>query len=133
MNAGVCPESCSFTLNATLSRQLTSSGPFKRQPGQYSIRGQKRHPLLLCPNQSATLAEPAINRSGKRSRPLIVVTVAMLSILFSTLLAAADDGDPMAKIKGYLVSKLERMDTAAHDFVTNANAYQAMIDKSAGD
>ena len=58
----------------------------------------------------------------------------MLSILFSAhVAAAADDGDPMAKIKGYLVSKLERMDTAAHDFVTNANTYQATIDKSAGD
>jgi hypothetical protein len=37
----------------------------------------------------------------------------------------------MAQIKGFLVFKLERMDAAAHDYV--ANAYQAIIDKWAGD
>jgi hypothetical protein len=57
----------------------------------------------------------------------------MLSILFGTPLAATADDDPLTKVEGYLVSKLERMDTAAHDFVTNANAYQAIVDKSAGD
>ena len=58
----------------------------------------------------------------------------MLSILSGAhFAAAADSGDPVPKIKGYLVSKLERMDAAAHDFVANANAYQAIIDKSAGD
>ena len=63
-----------------------------------------------------------------------VVTVSLLSILSGThFAAAADGGDPMTKIKGYLVTKLERMDAAAHDFVANANAYQAIVDKSAGD
>src|SRR6478609_7656789 len=46
---------------------------------------------------------------------------------------AAEGGDPMAQIKGFLLSKLERMDAASHDFVTNAAAYQAIIDKAGGD
>ena len=63
-----------------------------------------------------------------------VLTVCVLSILSGAHFAvAADAGDPMAQIKGYLVFKLERMDTAAHDYVSNANAYQAIIDKWAGD
>jgi hypothetical protein len=53
---------------------------------------------------------------------------------FSTHLAAAAEAtDPLAQIKGYLVFKLERMDAAAHDYLANANAYQAIIDKYAGD
>jgi Imelysin len=47
--------------------------------------------------------------------------------------AASAGGDPLAEIKGYLVYKLERMDAAAHDYVANADAYQAIIDKSGGD
>jgi hypothetical protein len=39
----------------------------------------------------------------------------------------------MAQTKGFLVFKLQRMDAAAHDYVSNANAYQAIIDKWAGD
>jgi hypothetical protein len=56
------------------------------------------------------------------------------SVVFPVPFAAAAEGsDPMAQIKGYLVYKLERMDAAAHDYVANANAYQAIIDKFAGD
>ena len=63
-----------------------------------------------------------------------VRTVGLLSILAGAhFAAAAESGDPMAQIKGFLVFKLERMATAAHDYVSNANAYQAIIDRWAGD
>jgi Imelysin len=131
MNAGVCFE----PFSPTLSSQFTSSGPFKGEAALEASREQKRRPLLPRSDQSVTPVERAINRSGKRLKSLgSVVTVAVLSILSSAhFAAAAESGDPMAKIKGYLVSKLERMDAAGHDFVADANAYQAIIDKSAGD
>jgi hypothetical protein len=63
-----------------------------------------------------------------------ILTVALLSILGGAhFAAAAETGDPMAQIKGFLLFKLERMDAAAHDYVANAKAYQAIIDKWAGD
>jgi hypothetical protein len=62
------------------------------------------------------------------------LTVGLLSILAGAhCAAAAESGDPMVQIKGFLVFKLQRMDAAAHDYVANANAYQAIIDKWAGD
>jgi hypothetical protein len=69
-------------------------------------------------------------------RRLIIAILALVlsSIVFPVRFAAAAEGsDPMAQIKDYLVYKLERMDAAAHDYVANANAYQAIIDKFAGD
>lgn len=42
-------------------------------------------------------------------------------------------GDGTAEIKSYLVGKLQRMDKGAHDYVANANAYQALLDASGGD
>jgi Imelysin len=63
-----------------------------------------------------------------------ILTVALLSILGAAHFApAAEAGDPMAQIKGFLLFKLERMDAAAHDYVANANAYQVVINKWAGD
>jgi hypothetical protein len=63
------------------------------------------------------------------------LTVGLLSIFAGAQFGAAAEmtGDPMAQIKGFLVFKLQRMDAAAHDYVANANAYQAIIDKWAGD
>jgi Imelysin len=62
------------------------------------------------------------------------LAVGLLAILAGAQFAtAAETGDPMAQIKGFLVSKLQRMDGAAHDYVANANAYQAIIDKWKGD
>ena len=72
--------------------------------------------------------------TGNRANYRKVLTVGLLSILAGAhFAAAAESGDPMAQIKGFLVFKLQRMDAAAHDFVSNANAYQAIIDKWAGD
>ena len=47
--------------------------------------------------------------------------------------AAQAAGGGVAEVKSYLVGKLQRMDAAAHDFVTNADAYQKLIDASGGD
>jgi hypothetical protein len=66
---------------------------------------------------------------------LTILTVGLLSIFAGAHFGAAAEmtGDPMAQIKGFLVFKLQRMDAAAHDYVANADAYQAIIDKWAGD
>jgi hypothetical protein len=75
---------------------------------------------------------PAENRVKSH---LKILTVGLFSIFAGAHFAAAAEttGDPMAQIKGFLVYKLQRMDAAAHDYVANANAYQAIIDKWAGD
>ena len=39
----------------------------------------------------------------------------------------------LSEIKGYLVGKVQLMNTAASDFVRNASAYQAIIDSAGGD
>jgi hypothetical protein len=63
-----------------------------------------------------------------------ILALVLSSIVFPVrFTSAAGISDPMAQIKGYLLYKLERMDAAAHDYVANADAYQAIIDKSAGD
>jgi hypothetical protein len=63
-----------------------------------------------------------------------ILALVLSSIIFPVRFApAAGISDPMSQIKGYLLYKLERMDAAAHDYVANADAYQAIIDKSAGD
>ena len=46
---------------------------------------------------------------------------------------AADNSQSLLVIKKYLVENLQKMDAAAHDFVTNAAAYQAIIDAAGGD
>ena len=38
------------------------------------------------------------------------------------------DGGGTAEVKAYLTGKLQRMDKGAHDYVANANAYQALLD-----
>src|SRR5271169_6854525 len=44
-----------------------------------------------------------------------------------------NDSQSLLVIKNYLVENLQKMDVAAHDFVTNAAAYQAIIDAAGGD
>jgi hypothetical protein len=44
-----------------------------------------------------------------------------------------NDSQSLLVIKNYLVENLQKMDAAAHDFVTNAAAYQAIIDAAGGD
>ncbi len=73
-------------------------------------------------------------RGRDRERCFFRAAIGLLSIFSGThFVAAAESGDPMRQIKGYLLSKLERMDAASHDFVSNAAAYQAIIDKAGGD
>jgi Imelysin len=72
-------------------------------------------------------------RNGLRCSPWRFLALASWIAFSGHFAAAAEGGDPMTEIKGYLVYKLERMDAAAHDYVANANAYQAIIEKSGGD
>jgi hypothetical protein len=59
--------------------------------------------------------------------------------LFATALfsaradAPADNSQSLLVVKKYLTDNLQKMDEAAHDFVTNAAAYQAIIDAAKGD
>jgi hypothetical protein len=47
--------------------------------------------------------------------------------------APADNSQSLLVVKKYLTDNLEKMSAAAHDFVTNAAAYQAIIDNAKGD
>ncbi len=58
---------------------------------------------------------------------------AMVSACALPLTSVFADGGGTAEIKTFLVTKLQRMDGAAHDFVKNANDYQKLIDASGGD
>jgi Imelysin len=89
-------------------------------------------------NARAYLGRFSPNRGPAENRVkswLKILMVGLFSIFAGAHFAAAAEtsGDPMAQIKGFLVFKLQRMDAAAHDYVANANAYQAIIDKWAGD
>ena len=75
------------------------------------------------------------SRPGVFRRALTPGVVALSA--FATVVAAAPAahaaGGGVAEVKTYLVTKLQRMDAAAHDFVGNANAYQKIVDASGGD
>jgi hypothetical protein len=45
----------------------------------------------------------------------------------------ADNSQSLSAVKTYLVDIVQKMDAAGHDFVTNAAAYQAIIDGANGD
>ncbi len=47
--------------------------------------------------------------------------------------APADNSQSLLVVKKYLTDNLQKMDAATHDFVTNAAAYQAIIDDAKGD
>jgi hypothetical protein len=46
---------------------------------------------------------------------------------------APDNSQSLTVVKKYLVDTVQKMDAASHDFVTNAVAYQAIIDAAGGD
>jgi hypothetical protein len=45
----------------------------------------------------------------------------------------AEDGQGVSAIKGYLLTQVNKMDAAAHDYAVNAAAYEAIIDANGGD
>jgi hypothetical protein len=54
--------------------------------------------------------------------------------IFSTRAeTATNNSQSLLVVKKYLVENLQKMDAAAHDYVTNAAAYQAIIDDANGD
>jgi len=83
------------------------------------------------PSLLAAIAAAVLKRRAGQKAMAAILLFLLSGIHWAS--AASAGGDPLAEIKGYLVFKLERMDAAAHDFVANANAYQALIDKSGGD
>ena len=67
------------------------------------------------------------------ARLAVVGSLLSTGVVMTTAPSARADGGGTAEIKGYLMGKLQRMDKASHDYVTNANAYQALLDQSGGD
>ena len=57
----------------------------------------------------------------------------ILPVLALSTPTARAEGGGTAEIKSYLTGKLGRMDAAAHDFVKNAEAYEALVNSCAGD
>ena len=78
---------------------------------------------------------PRSSCSGLRRKTLAAggVFLSAFTALAMTASPAHAAGGGVAEVKAYLVTKLQRMDAAAHDFVSNANAYQKIIDASGGD
>ena len=65
---------------------------------------------------------------------ILIANVFLLAVLFSAKAeTAAGDPASLDAIKTYLVNTVQQMDEASHDFVTNAAAYQAIIDAAGGD
>jgi hypothetical protein len=50
-----------------------------------------------------------------------------------TCLTKAEEAQGVDAIKGYLLTQVTKMDTASHDYVTNAEAYSQIIDANGGD
>jgi hypothetical protein len=82
----------------------------------------------------------------KRRFPATVIFFAMKNILiagfvsalgFATVSSKAEmttnDSQSLSVVKTYLVDIVQKMDDAGHDFVTNAAAYQKIIDDANGD
>lgn len=63
---------------------------------------------------------------------VFVIAAAVFSAQAGTV-ANTNDSESLLVIKKYLVENLEKMNVAAQDFVTNAAAYQAIIDAAGGD
>ena len=69
------------------------------------------------------------------SRLLKSAWLAFLAGLSGTLCASAraEAGPQLGAVKSYLVTQVGKLDAAAHDFETNAEAYQKLLDENAGD
>jgi hypothetical protein len=64
----------------------------------------------------------------------ILVGCLLAVALFSAKAETATNNAPsLSAVKEYLLGKVQSMDQAAHDFVTNAAEYQAIIDSEHGD
>ena len=54
-------------------------------------------------------------------------------LLSASCMAQAEDAQGVGAIKGYLLTQVNKMNVAAHDYVTNAEAYSKIIDANGGD
>jgi hypothetical protein len=57
---------------------------------------------------------------------------AMFALVCAKAQTTTNDAPSLDAVKTYLVNIVQNMDVAAHDFVTNAAAYQAIIDSEGG-
>jgi hypothetical protein len=67
---------------------------------------------------------------------IVLTAIFVIAAVFSTRAETAantNDAQSLLVIKKYLVDNLQKMNAAAQDFVTNAAAYQAIIDAAGGD
>ncbi len=77
---------------------------------------------------------------SKRSpfRVRLTAAAAVLAACAGALLGAsasayADSGTQLGSVKSYLVTQVTKLDTAAHSFEANAQAYQKILDANGGD
>ena len=81
--------------------------------------------LPVCPRSS---------RPGLLRRVAALSTLAALTVAAPAVHGVAEQMAAVAaEVKTYLVTKLQRMDAAAHDYVVNADAYQKIVDAAGGD
>jgi hypothetical protein len=66
----------------------------------------------------------------KAALPVLFVTGLLLSV---PSLTRADEASGVSAIKGYLLTQVNKMDAASHDYVSNAEAYSGIIDSNGGD
>ncbi len=64
---------------------------------------------------------------------ILVGCLLAISLVSARAETATNGAQDLSAVKTYLVGKVQTMDAAAHDFVTNAAAYQAIIDSEGGD
>ena len=62
----------------------------------------------------------------------LFVLVLVTSLCFAALATVAHAEETAASVKGYLISKLEKMDAASEDFVKNSEAYAALVAANGG-
>jgi hypothetical protein len=64
------------------------------------------------------------------------ILIVIFALGFATVSSKAEttsDAQSLSAVKSYLVDIVQKMDGAGHDFVTNADAYQKIIDDANGD
>jgi hypothetical protein len=64
---------------------------------------------------------------------LIVICAFAVATVSAQAETAADNSQSLLVVKKYLTDIVQKMDAAGHDFVTNAAAYQKIIDDAGGD
>ena len=80
---------------------------------------------------SARAGKSAPARAHRRQLKAVALT-ALFTLAGAAWTSAHGEGANLDAIKSYLVTQVTKLDAAAHDFDTNASAYQKIIDANGG-